>query len=111
VVVSARKVNDGVEVSVADDGPGIPAHVHGRIFDAFFTTKEVGKGTGLGLSIARRIIDSHHGEIDFETKPGGGTSFRVWLPIKQVRNIDADSKLLESTAEIDIRNVGTRATS
>lgn len=70
-----------VLVEIADDGTGIPEDVQSRIFDQFFTTKEVGKGTGLGLDIARRIVvGQHKGKIGFESKPGN-TRFQVRLPI------------------------------
>ncbi|PSB54878.1 ATPase [Chamaesiphon polymorphus CCALA 037] len=68
-------------VEIADDGAGIPGDVRSRIFDQFFTTKEVGKGTGLGLDIARRIVGQHQGKISFTSEPGN-TRFQVRLPIK-----------------------------
>ena len=69
-----------VLVEIADDGAGIPTDVQSRIFDQFFTTKEVGKGTGLGLDIARRVVvGQHKGKISFESKPGN-TRFQVRLP-------------------------------
>ncbi len=68
-------------VEIADDGAGIPAGVRSRIFDQFFTTKDVGKGTGLGLDIARRIVvGQHKGKISVESQPGD-TRFQVRLPI------------------------------
>jgi len=71
---------NGVEVRIADDGPGIPEDVRRRVFDPFFTTKGVGAGTGLGLDATRRIIaDRHQGTIDFTSGPGG-TTFTVRLP-------------------------------
>jgi signal transduction histidine kinase len=71
-----------VRVDVADDGPGIPEDIRGRVLDPFFTTKEVGKGTGLGLDTARRIVeDRHSGSMAFESGPGG-TTFHVWLPFE-----------------------------
>ncbi|MCL4799927.1 MAG: hypothetical protein KJ025_10100 [Burkholderiales bacterium] len=69
-----------VMVEVSDNGHGIPADVLPRIFDPFFTTKEVGKGTGLGLSISYKIVESHGGRIEVDSKPGVGTRFRVILP-------------------------------
>jgi signal transduction histidine kinase len=69
-------------VEISDSGPGIPPEVQGRIFDAFFTTKELGKGTGLGLHITYNIIvNQHHGEIKVESQPGQ-TIFRVTLPVQ-----------------------------
>ncbi len=71
-----------VEISVADDGPGIPLEIQQRIFEPFFTTKPVGKGTGQGLAIVHKIVVEHHGGwILFDTAPGRGTTFRVFLPL------------------------------
>lgn len=68
---------DYVEVSVMDNGPGIPPEVLADIYKPFFTTKA--QGTGLGLSICRNIIEAHHGQIGVWTMPGEGTEFFVWL--------------------------------
>ncbi|NHZ47911.1 sensor histidine kinase, partial [Nitratidesulfovibrio liaohensis] len=70
-----------VVLRVADTGIGIgPEHL-GRIFDPFFTLKEVGKGTGLGLSVAFGIIRKHGGSIGVESTPGAGTCFTIRLPL------------------------------
>ena len=70
-----------VLVEIADDGVGIPPEIQPRIFEQFFTTKEVGKGTGLGLDIACRIVvGQHKGDIRFDSQPGD-TRFQVRLPI------------------------------
>ena len=69
-----------VEISITDTGCGIPPGNLQRIFDPFFTSKEVGKGTGLGLSVSYGIVRSHGGEIEVESTVGEGTTFRVWLP-------------------------------
>ncbi|HEY6825307.1 MAG TPA: ATP-binding protein, partial [Gemmatimonadaceae bacterium] len=79
VVVSARCENNRVVVRVVDNGPGIPPDVEKKIFDPFFTTKAIGEGTGLGLDISRRIVRTHEGVIEFESRPGR-TEFRVLLP-------------------------------
>jgi signal transduction histidine kinase len=79
--ITARVDGERLVVEVADTGPGMPADVQARAFDAFFTTKDVGQGTGLGLDISRRIvIDRHHGEIEIESEPGN-TVLRVRLPL------------------------------
>lgn len=70
---------DGVWISVADTGGGIPQEQIGRIFEPFFTTKK--KGTGLGLMIVQRIVRAHDGRIDLESHVGRGTTFRIWLPL------------------------------
>jgi signal transduction histidine kinase len=77
-------VQDGrAIIEISDDGPGIPEDVQARIFDAFFTTKDVGRGTGLGLAAVRRIVvDRHDGALTFSSRPGL-TTFRVALPFIQ----------------------------
>lgn len=72
--------NDGVEVVIADDGPGIPEDLQRRVFDPFFTTKGVGEGTGMGLDTSRRIVeDRHQGRMTLESAPGR-TAFCIQLP-------------------------------
>ncbi len=68
-----------VEVKISDTGPGLPEGHSGRIFDAFFTTKDT--GLGLGLSISRTIAEHHGGEITAENKASGGATFRLFLPV------------------------------
>ncbi len=71
----------GVEVAVADDGCGVDQADKARVFDQFFTTKEVGSGKGQGLSVARAIVvEQHGGRIDLDSAPGEGTTVRVWIP-------------------------------
>ena len=70
-----------VEVLVRDTGCGIPESNLQRIFDPFFTSKEVGKGTGLGLSVSYGIINAHGGRISVESVVGKGTTFHILLPI------------------------------
>jgi signal transduction histidine kinase len=69
----------GVEISVADSGPGIPATAREQIFRPFFTTKT--SGTGLGLASSRAIVEAHEGTIGFEDVAGGGTRFWIRLPV------------------------------
>jgi signal transduction histidine kinase len=68
-------------VEVSDTGCGIPAKHLPRIFDPFFTTKPVGQGTGLGLAISYGIVERHGGRIEVTSQEGGGTTFRVVLPL------------------------------
>lgn len=82
--------SDGVTISVTDTGTGIPEGVRDRVFEQFFTTKEVGRGTGQGLAIARAVVvDKHGGRIWFETEVGHGTTFHVFLPIGSEELVEA----------------------
>ena len=69
---------DQVELQVQDTGPGIPTDQQGNVFVPFFTTKQ--KGTGLGLAISQRIVKSHGGSIQLQSRPGEGTTFIIRLP-------------------------------
>ena len=73
---------DRVLVEIIDSGPGISEEAKAHIFEPFFTTKEVGEGTGLGLDTVYRIVQSHHGEVRVDSKPGV-TDFQVRLPLRQ----------------------------
>jgi two-component system, sporulation sensor kinase E len=75
--------DDGVWVSVADTGGGIPQEQINRIFEPFYTTKK--KGSGLGLMIVQRIVRAHNGRIELESHVGRGTTFRIWLPLHERR--------------------------
>ncbi|MBI5523204.1 MAG: two-component sensor histidine kinase [Desulfarculus sp.] len=80
ITLTSRLNGDFVEVSVADDGPGIPPDLRERIFDPFFTTKGPGQGTGLGLSISHSIMQRLGGSLTFESQPGHGATFLVRIP-------------------------------
>jgi len=67
-------------MDVCDCGPGIPPGDEGRIFDPFFSTKEVGKGTGLGLAISHKIIEEHGGRLELVRQQILGARFRITLP-------------------------------
>ena len=73
------KQNGRIEISVKDNGNGIPQKVVDKIFQPFFTTKPTGEGTGLGLSLSYDIIKAHGGQITVETKEGEGSTFIVHL--------------------------------
>lgn len=73
--------NDFINIIITDDGKGIPDESKSNIFDPFFSTKDT--GTGLGLSIAYEIIEAHKGKIEFSSKLNEGSTFTIFLPIKQ----------------------------
>ena len=81
VIVGTRRLQDKIEISVKDNGNGIPGSIKEKIFQPFFTTKPTGQGTGLGLSLAYDIIKAHGGEIKVESKEGARSEFIVQLPI------------------------------
>ena len=81
LTAATRSLGDSVEISIRDNGIGIPPEVREKIFNPFFTTKPAGEGTGLGLSISHDIIAKQHaGSIDIDTHPGEFTEFRIVLP-------------------------------
>ena len=81
--VSTSHGEGWVEVRVTDSGPGIPAHILDRIYDPFFTTKEVGKGSGQGLSIARSVVTEQHGGVLEYDPTGPGATFVIRLPLTE----------------------------
>ena len=81
VSVSTKRSGDKIEISVKDNGMGIPEKVREKIFQPFFTTKPTGQGTGLGLSLSYDIIKAHGGELKVETKEGEGAEFIIELPL------------------------------
>ncbi len=81
IILKTQNLGDAVEISISDNGDGIPPEYLGKIFDPFVTTKPPGEGTGLGLSIARdMIVGKHGGEIRLETELGEYTKFVIVLP-------------------------------
>ncbi|MXV49689.1 GHKL domain-containing protein [Pedobacter sp. HMF7647] len=80
ITIKTRLDGEFIEITITDDGPGIPAEIQSRIYDPFFTTKEIGKGTGMGLEVVHRIINQHRGTIKFKSIPGQ-TSFIICLPV------------------------------
>ena len=80
VTVSTKKQNGKAEITVKDNGNGIPQKILDKIFQPFFTTKPTGQGTGLGLSLSYDIVKAHGGEIKVNTKENEGTEFTILLP-------------------------------
>lgn len=90
-------------LTVADNGPGIPPEIIDRIFDPYFTTKEVGKGSGIGLAVVHGLVKNHSGAISVDSKTGKGTTFTIFFPIikdKPQLNDAADKKFPHGTENI-----------
>ncbi|MBN2063538.1 MAG: PAS domain S-box protein, partial [Sedimentisphaerales bacterium] len=82
LVISVNSSDEGISVSITDNGCGMTQEVKARMFEPLYTTKPVGEGTGLGMDIVRRIVvDDHGGKIEVESEPGKGTTVTVWLPL------------------------------
>jgi PAS domain S-box-containing protein len=86
LTIATRDEESGAVIEVGDTGSGIPPEQLSRIYDPFFTTKEIGKGTGLGLSITYGIVQEHGGVINCESTLGQGTRFTLSLPMAAVRS-------------------------
>jgi signal transduction histidine kinase len=81
LIVKSRTVAHGIEISIRDNGNGVPAAIRGSLFTPFFTTKPTGQGIGLGLSLSHDIIvQGHNGQLFFETEEGVYTEFIIRLP-------------------------------
>lgn len=93
ISISAKSDSEFVEISISDNGSGIPDSVKERIFDPFYTTKEVGKGTGLGLFIVKKEIDKHKGTILVKSEPQKGSTFILKLLKK--------NKVLETSVNLE----------
>ena len=103
VAVGAGYAGDYVEIEIADTGTGIPQAILERIFDPFFSTKEVGKGTGLGLSMVFGFVKQSGGGIKVASEEGRGTVFRIYLP-------KAEASALRPTGYDDRKIVGGKET-
>jgi len=94
LTLRTHSVSEGVIITVADTGGGIPQEKINRIFEPFYTTKK--KGSGLGLMIVQRIIREHGGRIELESRVNHGTTFRIWLPLRE-----RHPRLLAASAEAE----------
>jgi two-component system NtrC family sensor kinase len=89
LTITTRSADDTAVVEVRDTGSGISPDQLSRIYDPFFTTKDIGKGTGLGLSITYGIVHEHGGTITCDSAPGQGTRFTLTLPLSSARAAQA----------------------
>ncbi|HEX9652968.1 MAG TPA: ATP-binding protein [bacterium] len=98
IKVRSERMADGIRIQVMDNGPGIAPEQKSKIFDPFYTTKEVGQGIGLGLSICFGIVHSHHGSLYLEGECQNGATFVVELPVaeEKVGPIEVVESVLQS---------------
>ncbi len=87
IVITTRTVEEHMEISIKDSGIGMTEEVRHKMFNPFFTTKEVGEGTGLGMSISFKIIEKHHGKIAVVSSPGCGTNITIMIPYQQPNSL------------------------
>jgi signal transduction histidine kinase/DNA-binding response OmpR family regulator len=81
ISIKTTKAENNVQIRISDTGGGVPEEIQDQIFDPFFTTKALGEGTGQGLAIARRVVDSHQGNLFFKARKNEGTTFVIELPL------------------------------
>jgi len=91
LVIRTQHHEGKLRVSFADDGPGIPRDILGKIVEPFFTTKDIGNGTGLGLSICYGIIQRHGGNLIIQSREGEGATFIVEIPILDNTHVPSNS--------------------
>jgi two-component system, NtrC family, sensor kinase len=82
ISVSTRLESGEAVIRITDDGPGIPPELQDRIYEPFFTTKQIGKGSGQGLALARTTIEQHSGALNCASEPGAGATFTIRLPVQ-----------------------------
>ena len=105
VCASCKGLVDGefVELTVSDNGSGIAPEVMERIFEPFFSTKEVGKGSGMGLAMVHGIVHDHGGHLIVETRPGEGATFRALFPLLEGESTDPEHETLTGFAPAAVR--------
>lgn len=80
-----------VEIIVSDTGPGINPDIIDRIFDPYFSTKDVGKGSGMGLAVVQGIVKNHNGAIHIESEPGRGATFSIFFPLGEEKTTSIET--------------------
>jgi signal transduction histidine kinase len=83
LAIAATRINEIAEVTVRDEGGGIPANVRDKIFNLYFTTKQ--KGSGIGLAMTYRVMQLHNGSVEFDSEEGQGTTFHLQFPLADSR--------------------------
>jgi signal transduction histidine kinase/CheY-like chemotaxis protein len=98
IIVEVRSNEGWAELTVSDDGPGVPADLRDRIFEPFFTTKPGREGAGLGLAVVRGIVEQNEGMIEAIAAPGGGACFRIRMPLQDTREAEPEQTGEEGNA-------------
>ncbi|MEW6750500.1 MAG: ATP-binding protein [Candidatus Latescibacterota bacterium] len=93
LTIRAYRQGQWVRVCVQDSGPGVPPGLGERVFDPFFSTKEVGRGTGLGLTVSLSIVREHGGDLSYVNVPGGGAAFTVALPAQRGDGVPQEARI------------------
>ena len=92
VRIVCRVQEPWVVITINDNGVGMTDETKSRLFEPFYTTKDIGEGTGLGLSIAYGIVNKHHGEITVESAINNGSQVTLFLPLAGVPDDESDEK-------------------
>jgi signal transduction histidine kinase len=87
VTLAAHRTETGVDISVTDEGVGIPEELQTRVFDLYFTTKE--DGSGIGLAVVQQVVQLHGGRIRLRSAPGEGTQITLELPVRTLEAVHA----------------------
>ncbi|MAP07746.1 MAG: PAS domain-containing sensor histidine kinase, partial [Rhodopirellula sp.] len=97
ITISTIQNGENIEIRVKDNGTGMTEDVRSKVFNQFFTTKDVGKGTGMGLSLTYNIVSSkHNGTVRVESEPNVGSSFVVILPMDSHQSVADESDVDKS---------------
>ncbi len=99
--VKAYVASNNVLITIEDNGRGIPDFIKDKMFQPFFTTKDVNKGTGIGLSMTRAIVEEHNGNISFKSEIGRGTEFTISIPIVSEKNLVTEEVKVEEVKIVE----------
>lgn len=89
--MATRREGDGALLTVHDQGPGIPEDIRDKVFNLYFTTKK--GGSGIGLAMAYRVVQLHHGSVEFTSVPGQGTTFYLRFPLSEITGVSEPSRV------------------
>src|SRR5207237_4538980 len=94
LTIATHQEGDTVVTEIKDEGTGIPAAVQDKVFELYFTTKK--SGSGIGLAQTYQIMQWHYGSVDFESAMGKGTTFRLCLPLAEIRSQSLEEATVRS---------------